>query len=247
MPLSELAEIHLINLDRSTGRLAAFRERNAHVKNVVRSPAVDGLAADRAQLVKDGTIEADLPYPPGTLGCALSHIGMWRKAVAENRTLTVFEDDAVCTLNFAEETARVLSLLPADWEFIKWGCNFDPAFVWLDFGYVKANLRFYDRRFQDEHDAFQREALAPMPIRMMHSFGNQAYTVTPSGARKLLETCVPLRDRHITFPGAGVVTRAVTIDVTMCDAFPTMKAYLCLPPLVIQDRSIPSERLARNT
>ncbi len=242
--LDELFEVHLINLDRSKDRLAKFKERNWHLKNIVRAPAPEGHSLDREELVKSGVITEDVTYGPATLGNALSHIGLWKKAVAENRIVTIFEDDTVCSLNFAGESARVLSVLPADWELINWGCVYDPLFMWLDFGYLKANLRFYDRRFHNEYEAFQREQYTPTPIRLVHSFGIQAYSISPMGARKLLEGCLPLRKRLISFPGTNIVNQDVGIDVSMCAVYGSMQAYLCLPPLVIEDKSLESVRIS---
>jgi GR25 family glycosyltransferase involved in LPS biosynthesis/glycosyltransferase involved in cell wall biosynthesis len=240
--LAAVCEIHLINLDRSKDRLAKFMARNGHLGNVIRVPAVDGRETDREELQARGLIAADLSYTPGALGCALSHIALWQKAVAESRIITIFEDDAVSSINFAEGAALALALVPQDWDLIHWGCVFDPLFVWLDFDYVRATLHFYDRRFRDDLNAFQREGFSPTPVKLLHSFGTQAYSVSPKGAKTLLDACVPLQRRHITFSGAGVVTRDEGIDVAMDGAYPSMKAFLTLPPLVIQDRTLTSDR-----
>ena len=244
--LAAVCEIHLINLDRSKDRLAKFMARNAHFGNVVRVPAVDGREINREELQAKGLIAGDLGYTPGALGCALSHIGLWQKAVAENRTITIFEDDAVSSINFAESAAHTLAQVSRDWDLICWGCVFDPLFVWLEFDYVKATLHFYDRHFRGQFDAFQHEGYSPTPIKLLHSFGLQAYSVSSKGAKALLDGCVPLRRRHITFPGAGVTTPNAGIDVAMAGVYPSLKAFLCLPPLVIHDDTLTSDRLARD-
>jgi hypothetical protein len=74
-------------------------------------------------------------------------------------------------------------------------------------------------------------------------FGLQAYTVSPKGARALLEYCLPLRKRFIPFPGTGVVIEDTGIDCRMCGAYSSMQAFTCVPPLVIPDYEQPSERL----
>lgn len=242
--LAAVSDVHVINLDRSTERLAKFMACNAHLKNIVRVPAVDGLLVDRAELVRHQVIVEDGPFAPGALGCALSHIGLWQKAVTDNSIVTIFEDDAVCAHNFVEEAARILSILPANWDVIQWGCLLDPLFAWLDFGYVKAKLQFYDRQFGYNSEAFQSERFKPIPIKLVHSFGLQAYSVSPDGARALLEGCLPIKDRFIRFPNAGVTTDNEGIDVAMCAVYRNLKAFVCIPPLVIQDKSLSSDRLA---
>ena len=98
-----LNQIHLINLDRSTDRLAKFARRNSHLSSVLRSPAVDGARVDRQALLRGGLIRADCPYGNGALGCALSHIELWKKAYAEDRAVTVFEDDAIATFRLRKK------------------------------------------------------------------------------------------------------------------------------------------------
>ncbi len=193
--------------------------------------------------MKDGTITEDLSYLPGSLGCALSHIGLWKKADVENRIVTIFEDDVICSRNFQEESARVVSLLPTDWDIILWGYCFHPLFMWLDLGFSKAKLQSYDRRFEGSYEKFQFESFSSAPVRIAHVFGLAAYSVTPKGARTLLERCLPSSKRLITFPGTGVVVNDTGIDCPMCGVYSSMQAFVSIPPLVIQDNAQTSDRV----
>jgi GR25 family glycosyltransferase involved in LPS biosynthesis len=239
---AELMQIHVVNLDRSIGRFAKFKERNAHLLEIHRVSAVDGATVNKQQLVNDGTIADDVAYSPGALGCALSHVKLWKQAVDQNRILSILEDDAVCSFHFADETARLLATLPADWDLIKWGSLFYPKFSWVDFGFSKATLHFYDSNYGDDLEAFQRTRFRFSAIRLAHSFGTMGYSLSPKGARKLLDYCLPLRKRTITFPGAGVVVDDLHIDIAMCGAFVSMEAFTCIPPLVFHDERQPSAR-----
>ena len=133
---------YVISLDRSAGRLRHFRERNSHIE-AIRISAVDGSSLDRSALEKSGVIAADLPYEAGSLGCALSHMGMWEMALAQNRAVTILEDDAVVSHQFEKEASEILGTLPADWDFIMWGSNLPPAFAWVDIGLCKVKLHDY--------------------------------------------------------------------------------------------------------
>jgi glycosyl transferase family 25 len=62
-----------------------------------------------------------------------------------------------------------------------------------------------------------------------------AYTVSPSGAKALMDICLPLRDTLIPFVGYGVVIENETIDSMMNQAYPQLKAYVCMPPLAISE------------
>jgi GR25 family glycosyltransferase involved in LPS biosynthesis len=241
-----LEQIHLINLDRGTDRLAKFKERNPHLENVLRISAVDGAFVNREALVRDGIITENLPYSPGTLGCALSHVGLWKIAVSQNRVVTVFEDDTICSHNFVGESGRIVASLPTDWDIIFWGFNFNPSFVWLDYGFSKASLCFYDRQFSSDHQKFQHASLASAAVRVAHSFGTLAYSVSPKGARALLQYCLPLRKRLIKFPGTGVAIDDEGIDMAMSGAYGSMQAFICIPPLVIHDDVQTSDRVARD-
>ena len=233
---ASIMPIHLINLDSSADRLATFQKRNAHLGDVVRFSAIDGRLLDRERLIKDGVMAPDCDYKPGATGCALSHVGLWRKAINEDRIITVFEDDVVATYRFQENAAQTLSALPEDWDFIQWGYNFDPLFVWTDFGFSKANLRFYDPRFKgSDKSAFQSAEFSSSPIRLAHSYGTLAYSATPRAARLLLESCLPLTSRLVPFQGADVVAHNTGIDCAMNAVYQSMKAFICVPPLVIHD------------
>ena len=235
--------IHLINLDRSTERLALFQKRNAHLRNVIRFPAVDGRLLDRDDLLREGLITPDCEYTAGALGCALSHSNLWKKALEENKTITVFEDDTVVTHRFEEKALQCLATLPKDWDFVQWGYIFDPLFVWVDFGFSKATLRFYGQKFQrEEKSDFQSAEFIPNAVKLAHSYGIQAYSVSPKGARLLLAHCFPLRKRLIPFPGTGIASFDEGIDCVMCAAYSAMQAFISVPPLVLQDEMQESDR-----
>ena len=236
-------EIHLINLDRSTDRLATFKERNHHLENISRVSGTDGARLDRAELIGAGIIADDLLYLPGALGCALSHVGLWEKAASEDRVITIFEDDVFCSPAFTKESVRLVSSLPKDWDVMVWGFNFDPAFIWVDLGFSKAKLEFYRRRKPRDYQEFQAGRLSPSAVRLAHSFGTIAYSVSPKGARTLLKHCIPLRKRFIPFPGTNVVVKDEGIDMAMSGIYEKMQAFICIPPLVIHDQEQPSDRM----
>lgn len=108
---SIMTDACVINLDRSKDRMTRFKEANAHLGEVLRVSAVDGAQIDRSALEQEGVISSDLPYGGGTLGCALSHIELWRAASELERSITIFEDDAVTIENFAEQADAIVKSL----------------------------------------------------------------------------------------------------------------------------------------
>jgi GR25 family glycosyltransferase involved in LPS biosynthesis len=241
-----IGDIHLINLDLSVDRLRKFHARNSDLDGVFRVSAVDGSEVDKQKLIADGVITDDLPYLPGSLGCSLSHIGLWQKAVSRNEITTVFEDDAVCVHRFREKANEILSKLPHNWDIILWGFDHAPKFLWVDLGFSKAKLEFYSTKWSGGGVEFQICEFSSIPVRIVHSFGTYGYSISPKGARSLLEFCLPLKKRFIPFPETGVVIEDICIDCTMCGIYPSMQAFACIPPLVLHDVKQISDRIARD-
>jgi GR25 family glycosyltransferase involved in LPS biosynthesis len=113
--------IQLVNLDRSTDRLATFEAVNSHIMpHATRFAAVDGKNVKRASFVEQGIIAPDLGYNDGALGNALSQITLWDMAIRENRSLTICEDDAIFNRLFCAASEAILQELPPDWHLVKW-------------------------------------------------------------------------------------------------------------------------------
>lgn len=107
-------KVFVINLDRNAGRLAAVSKRLAE-RGVTfeRFPGVDGRALDPAERrrvyspVRTAFVRGH-GLLPGELGCALSHLGVYRKMVDDGLDVVcVLEDDAFPEPNFAEALARL--------------------------------------------------------------------------------------------------------------------------------------------
>jgi len=227
---------YVINLDRDHERLQSFVETNPHLTDYARFSAVDGRAMDRKALQREGIIAANLTYNNGQLGCALSHIALWREAVAENRIITVVEDDAILAPDFPSAVDAFVRQLPADWAIALLGWNFDRS-VWAEIpeGVAKSVLNFDQDALRESITVFRRRAVAHAPIRLRHAFGSMAYVVSPAGARALLEMCLPLARQFIRFDGFGIGIPNNGIDCMMNTAYPKLKAYVCMPPLAVSE------------
>jgi GR25 family glycosyltransferase involved in LPS biosynthesis len=231
----KLPPIMLINLKSGDARLREFKEWNPHICFSL-FEAVDGRSVDRQALVNEGIVLPNLEYGPGTLGCALSHIRLWQIAAETQDGLTILEDDTVVCSNFTRIAEVVLKYVGRDWDFIKWGFNFMPAFAWIDAGVSKARLQQYGSEVTSNRALlinYQQSIDWSAPVPMLHSFGFMGYSISSNGAKKALEHCLPLQKRFMSFPDAGVVTKDIGIDVALSGYFPSMKAYLCLPQLVV--------------
>jgi GR25 family glycosyltransferase involved in LPS biosynthesis len=250
-PVSVPTGLHvcLINLDRSPDRLAEFREINAHLsEDFTRFSAVDGQTLDLAVLQGAGLITSDIltTYSAGALGCAMSHIALWKRGLAGGEVLTVAEDDAVFHTRFREHAAEVMAKLPADWDIVLWGWNFDLfASIEMVPGVSPCLAQFEQIKTVAAVRQFQGQALQPHPLRLRWAFGTACYSVSPNGMRQIMDKCLPLRPLVIPFPeGLRAAPhmpyfRAVGIDVTLNAVYRDLNAFMCFPPLVVtrNDRS----------
>jgi glycosyl transferase family 25 len=228
--------VYVINLDRDQERLQTFSTINAGTAEFIRFSAVDGRKADRAALEQEGVIASNLTYNNGQLGCALSHIALWRAAVAQNLMITVVEDDAILSRNFERARDRFLRELPPEWAIVLWGWNFDRS-VWAEIpeGVAKAVVQFDQDELRKNIDVFRRSEVGHAPIRLRHAFGSMAYSVSPGGAAALLKMCLPLARQFIRFEGFGIGIPNNGIDCMMVGAYLKLKAYVCMPPLVVSE------------
>ena len=246
-------QVCVINLDRSPERMAAFSQVNAHLGEVVRYSAVDGRALDLAALVAARLVAPDIhkTYTQGAVGCAMSHIALWKQAIASGQTLTIAEDDAIFHGQFRRYAAGVIENLPPDWDIILWGWNFD-LFLSLDLlpGVTTCLAQFEQAKSRSGIRVFQERELRPQPIKLRWAFGTPCYSITAKGARRIVDKCLPLKPLVIPFlEGLRAEPRlpyfrAVGIDVTMSSIYRELNAFACFPPLVITRNDIGSSTIA---
>lgn len=240
--------IHLINLDRSAERLSRFQAVNAHLVNVIRFPAVDGRKQDIASLIADGTIDrilATTHYTPGAIGAALSHVALWTKAIDEQKSITICEDDAIFNINYVQSSQSLIETLPAYWDFILWGWNFDANLLIDLIPGVSACLCNFDQASMVAGiEVFRKQDIVPRPLTLLRAFGIPCYSIS-SGAQVLKSICFPIRAAEIYFPGINRRITNVGIDVVMNNAYPNMKAYVAFPPLVITENERDASTIQR--
>lgn len=228
-------DIHVINLERSKDRMAAFQKLNCCPDlNFVRFPAVEGKDAARGPLVDRGIITADLAYSDGALGNALSHLALWDLAVERNQSLTLCEDDAIFNAGFGPGAGSLLRALPPDWHIILWGWNFDSVLLFDMIPGASPCLAMFDQdRMRMGVDAFQSALLMPQAFRLSKAFGIVGYSVSPQGARVMKQRCLPLRNMEVFIPGLQRAVPNRALDVMLNDVYPRINAYVSFPPLII--------------
>ena len=225
---------HLLNLARSPERLATFRQKNPECGYFALRLAVDGKQQDRATLISQGLMQPDLSYTDGAVGCALSHLSLWLDVMQRNEAATIAEDDAILRSDFREQQEKLLTTLSPDWDLVHWGFNTD-AYVTFQLipGVTPFTGMVYHNLVLNHLEEF-RSARVPSRLEsLLRCHGTMCYSISPRGAKKLLDYIVPLRPMSVMYPGLEHIKANTGIDDMMADHYGYMKAYVCLPPLVV--------------
>jgi len=166
----------------------------------------------------------------------MSHISLWKLAVSKNLTMTIAEDDAVFANHFEARSTTLLAGRATDWDIIMWGFNF-AAKVWVDVlpRVTRMQMDFYQGLLRQNIEKFQKLDTVPILLKLGHLFGTVCYSVSPNGARALLDFCLPLRPALIDFPGFGVRIANDGVDCMMNGVYPSRQAFVCVPPLVVTE------------
>ncbi len=228
-------QVRFLNLDCSKDRLAAFLRVNRHLTNPIRVPAVDGAAYSRTDLQAVHALSGEMPgYTAGAIGCALSHLGEWELTANSRTPLTLAEDDAILHQDFEAKAEAILASLPANWDIVQWGWNFDSILAFDLLPGVSPCVGIFDQAsLRANTTAFQKLSLNPVAYRLQRSLGTLCQSVSPRGAAKLLEHCLPIRPMDAFYPVLNRVLPNTGIDSMMNELYPRINAYVCLPPLAI--------------
>jgi GR25 family glycosyltransferase involved in LPS biosynthesis len=227
-------EIVYINLASRPDRNDEFLRRNAGVADFRRTDAVVGATLRADDLIRGGAIAEPLTaFTPGALGNALSHKALWERCAAGDAVLTVAEDDAAFNRHFPAKAPRVLAELPPDWDVILWGWNFDSVLHVRILAGIKEAVAYFDARPLGPRVAeFQAADYPVQPLPLVNAFGIVSYSVSPTGARRLLTACFPLRNEAIPIPGLNRQLLNISLDATMNKHYRALRAFACFPPLV---------------
>ena len=233
-PRPPAPRINIISLERTPERLAAFRRTNPHLTNTIVFTAVDGLTLSVDDLAAKGLVVPPIQYTAGRLGCMMSHTALWDQAIRSGQALTICEDDAIFNRGFERRAAEILAALPGDTDIIYWGWNFDaPTAIELIPGLSPCATAFGKNPQPQDIYSFQDNRIRPVAYRLLRAMGIVCYTITPQGAKRLRELCLPVRNETWEFPEIKARIANIGIDVAMAQALPRLQAFCSVPPLVM--------------
>jgi len=225
--------VKVISLARSIERRKAFSELNAHI-DFEFFDAIEGAQIMPEVNNSPDLFEFGLRYNAGAIGCAMSHLMLWQQAAETDQVLTIVEDDAILRHDFHEQAARVIERLPADWDIAVWAWNFDSILSLNMMPDVSPAVMLFDQaRMRESIANFQSTTKAPQLLPLDKCFGTPAYAISPTGARKFMLNCFPLKNFELYFPVLNRMIPNNGIDIAMNRIYSATNSFCALPPLAV--------------
>ena len=228
----------VLSLARTPERLRAFGRRNPWL-DAEPQVAVDGRTMDRTALVAAGIIGPGIPHSDGALGALLSHHSFWEDVAESGEPMAIFEDDAIVHEEFADGLRICLQRMDDDWQFIALGWNFDALMQFEILPGVTCRTASSLEGLRANISNYSSAPFFPEPFRLHRMWGFCGYAISPAGARFFLDQPIIGQKCNVAFPDLGQTIYNDGVDAIVNAFYPTMKAYVCIPPLVVttQDES----------
>lgn len=225
--------IKLISLARTPERLADFQLLNPHIKYEI-FQAVDGSLLEKGSEILRSFFENDISYTNGAYGCALSHIYLWIECIEKNQCMTIIEDDAILHRNFIKYHARVKDQLPDNWDICLLTWNLDSYLVTqLTSPEIQELTLLHQNSLVNNYKSYVESEINPTIKKLLRAFGTAAYSISPAGAKKLIEKIVPISNFSVYFNGIDRYIKNNGIDIAMNNHYSELNAYVTSPPLAI--------------
>ena len=225
-------ENFVITLDEQGPRFAAFRSSNRHLFFHV-ARAVRGRDLSREARLSQGLITREAldagAVTDGEVGCADSHLALWRESMRTGRPFLILEDDVITHPQLESQIERI----DFPFDVIFFGVNTDAVLATLSPEGVREFSSFVDRYPPPERIAqiLEQTDLSRISFRpLLNSFGLCCYLVSPQGAAKLAQRVLPLRLDSISIPGlTSAIVRGTSIDRRMNALYPDLRVFVIRP------------------
>ena len=124
--IPDSVKIYCINLNRDKDRWSSIKKYSeANNLNIERVSAFYGKDVLEDEYINKNILDKDHRLLKGQLGCALSHVQLWRRIQNDNTPFSpVLEDDVKFERNFKKNLTELIDFLPETWDIIYLGgCN----------------------------------------------------------------------------------------------------------------------------
>ena len=223
-----------ITLDPKSKRFQEFIKNNCHLDIEV-FQGIKGVEMDEEEIVKKGLATTELLKSGltnrGRLGCAASHREIWRKAAKEELGYLVLEDDCYTHA----DTKRLIEnnqigLMQAD--ICRLGINTNSILESISPAGLH-RLSLFNPKHPNKKwisNAFSKTDYQKVEFhRLLKCFGNCAYFVSPTGAKKLEKAIFPLSTRTTSIPLVTEKMPACGLDRAANGSYSQLKAFVCQP------------------
>lgn len=235
-------EYFVISLTKTPHRLDEFFKCNAHLKNVKHFEAIDSSTILREELVEKNIILSDNRFKVGALGNMLSHISLWKYAVENNTSITIFEDDAITHKKFLELSDDFLANLKDQYDFVGWGWNFDADLWASNRPFLSPFLaKFNQNSLRTHRHSYLTSPFSSIALKVYFSCGGTiGYTISPAGAQKYLKECLPIAsDLSLQIPSGDRINFPLWgLDMALSKVYLISRSYISFPPIVVTDNNI---------
>lgn len=199
--------IYVISLKKSIKRHNLFKQVLQGINYEI-FWGVDGRELNLEEIKLEGLYDSELTQKkvpigkdltPGEIGCALSHLGVYKDILANGyQKALILEDDIAVATDAAEALSQSLSELPDQWDLLYLGYLYNtdkiklPIKLRLYIAYPLLSLlgmKKYDAKRLRRR--FPRSYSEHLDLAGFH-YGTHAYAVTTSGAKKILKYQTPI-------------------------------------------------------
>lgn len=242
-------EAYVMTIDTGSDRYRRFTELNAHLP-FEPFVGVPGAELDFDDCVKQGFLTADCAasglVSPGQLGAAISHWTLWWKAVHDQKSLLILEDDVATHPDLM--TWIEGSDICRDAELILFGINTDSVLEAISPEGVHQVTIFGERHPGYDTIGRMLSLTRASDVRAWHllkALGLCCYLVTPKGAARLVETILPLRLGGVPVPLVSDNLAGIGVDRRLQAVLGDMDAYVSIPFLAWTPNAESNTRIQR--
>ena len=210
----------VVSLDNPTGRarMEILRERAADIGlEIEKFDAKYGKTMNWNTVIDEASTVCALFCTPAVVGCALSHVELWRKTVRDGlEWALILEDDAKLVDDAVPRIERAIEQAPEGWDVLLLGC----------FMCGKNAQRIYT--------TFASSGVSELETRngmrrVIRFGGTHAYIVSAAGAKKLVSSIGDNITYHIDQQMSGL---------------PNLNKYVVEPQIALQNSWVDSENAA---
>ncbi|MEI7292943.1 glycosyltransferase family 25 protein [Paraburkholderia tropica] len=239
------SKVKVTSLANAGIRRSLFEEQNPRL-NFEFVDAIDGRESADHPLARE-LFDANLSYTPGARGVAMTTYRLWTEIAQGDEIVTIAEDDAIFRSDFNEFSESIFRQYKNCVHFVAWGYNFDSIVRMALFdGNVQCCTVFDQDAMRNSVDNFLADRRPVSLFRLMEFYGLCAYSISPVGAKFLLERCFPLKNENYPAPGLGRTLQNYGIDIVMNQYYHEMLSYVSFPPLAISRNEHESSSVQTN-